>query len=111
MNKIEEKIYLINLYDIYFPLLSLSQKEAFHDYYCLDLSLKEISENRNVSRSAIEDLLKKGKHKLIEFEEKLHFYQKNMQSLDIIKEIKKENDINKIKSQLDLLERNLNNGI
>ena len=49
----EEREYLIILYDFYCELLSDKQKEHFEDYYFNNLSLGEISENENVSRKDI----------------------------------------------------------
>lgn len=107
MNKLEEKMYLISLFDIYSNLLSTSQKETFNDYYCLDLSLKEIAENNNISRSAVEDCLKKCKKKLMEFENSLKIYSTKKECLLLINDAKKIDSIDKIKEQLDLLERKI----
>lgn len=107
MNKLIEKIYLISLFDIYSNLLSTSQKETFNDYYCLDLSLKEIAENNNVSRSAVEDCIKKCKKKLMELENSLKIYSTKKECISLINDIKRLDNIDEIKEQLDLLERKI----
>jgi predicted DNA-binding protein YlxM (UPF0122 family) len=42
-----------------------------NDYYRCNLSLSEISEMRNISRTAVSDALKKGRTKLLDVESKL----------------------------------------
>ena len=80
----EKFIYLNNLFSLYHSLLSETQKEILQDYYEYNLSLSEISENRNISRSAVDDALKKGTKKLNELEDKLHLYQliKDLKDID-----------------------------
>ena len=92
-----DNFYLINLYDIYGELLTSKQKEYFEDYYFDNLSLKEISENYNVSRNAIYNSLKDVEEKLINYEDKLEIYKKNEEIKRIIKKI---ND-KKIKEELE----------
>ena len=83
-----DKFYLINLYDIYSSLLTDKQQEYFEDYYFDNLSLKEISENYNVSRNAIHNSLKDVEEKLINYENKLEIYKKNEELKKIIERIK-----------------------
>ena len=52
------------------------QYELLNDYYNNDLSLSEIAENNNITRQAVNDVINKGKNKLIEIEEKLTFMKK-----------------------------------
>ena len=59
-----ERIYLIDLYDIYGELLDDKKKEYFESYYFDNLSLGEISENLNVSRQGVYDTLKRAERKL-----------------------------------------------
>ena len=72
MEKIEKTIRYTKLINLYSPLLSETQKDILIDYFFLDLSISEISENRGVSRAAIEDAISKGTKKLDSFEESLH---------------------------------------
>lgn len=56
-----EREYLIILYDFYGELLSDKQREYFEDYYFNNLSLGEISENEDVSRNAVHKSIKKSR--------------------------------------------------
>ena len=69
MEKIEKTIRYTKLFNLYGALLSSAQKEILSDYFFLDLSISEISENRGISRAAVEDALSKGMKKLDSFEE------------------------------------------
>ena len=53
-----EREYLIILYDFYGELLSDKEREYFEDYYFNNLSLGEISENEDVSRNAVHKSIK-----------------------------------------------------
>lgn len=70
---ISEKLRINRLLDFYGRLLTDAQLEIMKDYYELDLSLSEISEIRNISRTAVSDALKQGREKLDKTEEKLGF--------------------------------------
>ena len=85
----DNRIYLINLYDYYSELLTLKQKEYFEDYYFDNLSLAEISENENISRNAVHKQLKETIAKLENYEEKLKLYQKGLEIKEIIKNLDK----------------------
>ena len=49
----EEREYIISLYEIYKELLTIKQKEYFENYYYEDLSLNEIATNNGVSKSMV----------------------------------------------------------
>jgi len=83
----QERDYLVILYDFYGELLTNRQKEYFEDYYFNNLSLSEISENLNISRNAIHKSLKNICDKLIDYEEKLQLYEKNIKLNEIINSI------------------------
>ena len=91
----EEREYIIILYDYYGGLFTDKQKEYFEEYYFDNLSLAEISENENKSRNAIHKSIKSVISKLYEYEEILGLYKKDKKLKAIIdnikdKEIKKE---------------------
>ena len=91
----EEREYIIILYDYYGGLFTDKQKEYFEEYYFDNLSLAEISENENKSRNAIHKSIKSVISKLYEYEEILGLYKKDKKLKVIIdnindKEIKKE---------------------
>ena len=64
----KEKIKIGILFGIYGKLLTEKQYELLNDYYNNDLSLSEIAENNNITRQAVNDVINKGKNKLIEIE-------------------------------------------
>lgn len=74
--KIEDNLYLSKLYDSYASLLPKVQQEILADNLFSDLTGSEIAENKGVSRQAVKDAIDKGKAKLLEYEEKLHFVEK-----------------------------------
>ena len=93
MNELERVIYINNLFQIYGKLLSDTQQEIITDYYEYNLSLSEIAENRNISRAAVDDALKKGVSKLEKYEEDLKIYQRNEDIKSLLNKLK-ENNLN-----------------
>ena len=93
----DERLYLIDLYDIYSELLDDKKKVYFEYYYFDNLSLSEISENLDVSRNAVHKSLKEVKEKLNFYEEKLELYKKRKELESIIDVI----DDKKIKQKLE----------
>ena len=72
----QERLYLIDLYDYYGDLLTEKQKIYFEDYYFNNLSLAEISENYDISRNAIHKQLKEVENKLEYYENVLELYKR-----------------------------------
>lgn len=95
----DERIYLIDLYDIYGELLDDKKKEYFESYYFDNLSLGEISENLGISRNAVHKQLKVVEEYLRFYEEKLELYSKRKELESIISKI---ND-NSLKEKLENL--------
>ncbi|MBR0294656.1 MAG: hypothetical protein IJQ67_01965 [Bacilli bacterium] len=94
MDELEKVIRVNNLFQIYGPILSTTQQEMIKDYYEYNLSLAEIAENRNISRSAVDDALKKGVKKLEYYEAQLHFLERNEELMSLIDKLK-EKDLDK----------------
>ena len=92
----DNRLYLIDLYDIYGNILTEKQQEYFEDYYFNNYSLSEISENYNVSRNAIHKNIKDSENKLIYLENILKIYDKNKRIKEIIKNSSLEDQITKI---------------
>lgn len=92
----KEFVYYNNLFDIYSDLLTDNERENFKDYYQEDLSLSEIADEKNVSRSAIQKTIKNVIDKLNYYENVLRIYNKNMK----ISELLDLNDIEKLKSDI-----------
>lgn len=85
----EERNYIINLYDVYGELLTDHQKKYFEDYYFNNLSLSELSENYNISRNGVHKQVKDAEEKLKKYEEKLHLYDRNKSIEKVIKDLDK----------------------
>ena len=100
---IERREEMIELFDAYGELLTKAQQDLFKEYYLYDLSLSEIAEDRAISRSAVNDTLKKAIAKLEETESKIKLVktkkslQKHIEKLEKAKEM--ENIIHKLKLQ------------
>lgn len=80
----DNRNYIILLYDYYSDLFNDKQKQYFEDYYFNNLSLGEISDNIKVSRNAIHKVIKNMEEKLLLYEEKLQLYSKSKIIKDII---------------------------
>ena len=91
----KERLYLINLYDLYGNLLTDKQQTYFEEYYFNNLSLSEMSELYNVSRSAVGKALKDIANKLNNYEEKLKIYNK-LKKVDKLVDEELKNKINDI---------------
>ena len=87
----DNRLYLIDLYDIYGELLTDKQKDYFEDYYFDNLTLQEISENNSISRNAVHKQLKETIDKLIHFENVLKINEKNKRIKEICSNL--DNDI------------------
>lgn len=86
---------------IYQELLSKTQKEILTDYFMFNLSISEIANNREVSRAAVEDAIKKGQIKLDEFEGKLGVYSKNERIHSLLEELKVSKEKDKIIEEIE----------
>ena len=84
----EQRDYLIILYDYYGELLSEDNKKYFEDYYFDNLSLGEIADNSDISRNAVHKHIKTCESKLIFYEEKLKLYSKDKYLREVLKTIK-----------------------
>ena len=71
MSEMNKTLEINRLLDIYGRLLTKQQFEIMSDYYYCDLSLSEISELRNISRTAVSDAIKTATKKLDKFEKNL----------------------------------------
>ena len=63
----------LQLWDLYSPLLTATQREITDLYFNYDLSLGEIAEQKGVSRQSVSDCLQKSRKQLETYEEKLGF--------------------------------------
>ena len=83
----EDRVYLINLYDYYGKLLTEKQQNYFEDYYFDNLTMEEIAENDLVSKNAISKQIINIKEKLNYYESILKLYSNR---LEIEKKLDKE---------------------
>ena len=80
----EDKLKWAMLFSLYGDLLTEHQKEIFELYYVCDLSLGEIAEIKTLSRQGVNDVLRKAKEQLAEFDVKLGFSKKLKDTYNLI---------------------------
>ena len=97
MDKIKKTIRYNSLLQIYGNLLSKTQYAFADAYFSYDLSLSEIAEAHDVSRSAVEDAIKKALKKLDEYEKELKVLEKNNQILALLEKTKDAEGEEKVK--------------
>jgi len=105
MDDLAKTIRYNDLFALYQELLTKTQKDILSDYLAYDLSLGEIAINRHVSRSAVEDALRKGLKKLDDFESRLHLLDKKIEILKITTQIKQNNQNKETKDLVSNIER------
>ncbi|MBQ9728594.1 MAG: RNA polymerase subunit sigma-70 [Clostridia bacterium] len=69
----KDDVRFLQLWDLYSPLLTATQREITDLYFNYDLSLAEIAEQKSVSRQSVSDCLNKCRRQLESYEEKLQF--------------------------------------
>ena len=84
--------YEIRLFDYYGDLLTPHQKEILQEYYYEDLSMNEIAENYSISKSAVQDLIKRCLKQLNDYENKLNLIRMDRDLNQILEEMSKENN-------------------
>lgn len=94
----EKFVYYNELFLIYKNFLTDSNKEIFDLYYGDNLSMQEIADIKNVTRSRIGAIIKQVEKKLDNLEDNCHLYEintklKSVLELNDIKEMKKEIEI------------------
>ncbi|MBP5343169.1 hypothetical protein J6Y73_04515 [bacterium] len=88
MEELDQIILINELYDYYKELLTDKQREYFEAFYFLNMSLKEIAENYNVSRNAVYSQLTFTKEVLIKYEQRLKLREKNIKLSEMIERLK-----------------------
>ena len=89
-----ERVRIIKLFDIYSSLFTDKQVSYFKDYYFEDLSLSEIANNYNVSKTIVSKTINKIEKKLEEYESNLKVLAL-IEKLTTIKENVKDESIKK----------------
>ena len=114
MEKIEKTVIFTKLFNLYGTLLSHTQQDIFKDYYFADLSISEISENRKISRAAVEDALSKATKKLLYYEEQLKMLDERVKRQKAVEKVQELTEIIVDTECLRILDEilgNLNDGI
>lgn len=97
---IEKREESMALYDIYRELLTDKQRQYFEDYYFEDLSISEIADNRDVSRNAVFDQIKRVTLILTDYERKLKWLSKTKQISNLaMPQVLKDEIINILKEE------------
>ncbi len=94
----DKNIQFILLYDYYGNLLTDKQQQYFEDYYFNNLTLSEISENNKVSRNAVHKQLKEANEKLLYYEENLNLLSKAKKIRKILKDSQNKELMDKIEN-------------
>ena len=87
----DNRDYIILLYDYYGELFNDKQREYFEYYYFNNLSLGEISDNIGISRNAVHKVIKNIEDKLLFYEEKLRLYDKSKLIKELVNSIDDDN--------------------
>lgn len=92
----ENREYLIELYEEYNKLLTDKQKSYFESHYFEDLSLNEIADINKVTKSLVGKTIKSVEQKLKYYEGILKIHEKNILMKSLIEEVP-----NNIKNKLE----------
>lgn len=79
LNKIENNLLL----DYYGDLLTKHQRDILDEYFNEDLSMNEIAANYQISKSAVQDLIKRSIEQLNNYEKVLNLVEKD-KKLDVL---------------------------
>lgn len=81
----DQRAQLARLFDLYGPLLSEAQAQAFSLHEEEDLSFAEIASELGISRQAASDRVAKARERLLALEEALHFARRLDQLATVLK--------------------------
>lgn len=82
----------ILLLDYYGELLTNHQIEILNEYLNEDLSMNEIADNYKISKSAVQDLIKRSFNQLEDYDKALQMIKKDEKLDLILDEMEKENN-------------------
>ena len=94
------RVYLNRLFDYYQKLLTEKEQNIFEYYYQEDLSLQEIADNLNISKSAVGKTIKIVEEKLNNYEDLLKLNEKSIKINNILKDVVSNDIIDKINALL-----------
>lgn len=93
----EKFLYYNELYLIYKDLINDNNREVFDLYYGENLSMQEIADIKNVSKSRVGIIIKSVQEKLDNYEKVLEIYKRN-KKLNSLLEL---NDLDELKKELE----------
>ncbi len=85
--ELEDFVQFGQLFEIYGGLLSNDRQSICLDYFSYNMTLAEIAEQRNISRQAVLDAVKKSCKKLQAFENELGLFAKRTKLKKLLEEI------------------------
>ena len=88
LNKFDSSLLL----DYYGDLLTKHQKDILDEYFNEDLSMNEIADNYEISKSAVQDLIKRSLVQLQGYEKVLKLIEKDKKLDVLLSDMKNEND-------------------
>lgn len=89
--RLEHRLYINALYDIYNPLLTERQRKVYEMHYFSDLSLVEIAETLGITRQAVHILVNRTAERLEGIEKELRFAERLESLENRIKELEAQN--------------------
>ena len=97
----------ILLLDYYGSLLTKHQSNVLEEYLNEDLSMNEIADNLNISKSAVADLINRSIKQLEEYDKHLNLIRYDHQIHQVIEEMYNENDklLNKYADKLNRIKQ------
>lgn len=88
----DDREYNTLLLDYYGELLTRHQVNILSEYYNEDLSMNEIADNLMISKSAVQDLIKRSLVQMNDYDNKLKLIEKDKKFNKILDEMKSENN-------------------
>ena len=85
--RLERRVYVNDLYDLYAPLLTKRQRDVYEMRYFSDLSFAEIAETLGITRQAVHILANRTAERLESLEKDLGFAAQVQQLKTRIKEL------------------------
>jgi predicted DNA-binding protein YlxM (UPF0122 family) len=108
VNMIDKVSEIIMLLDFYGGLLTEKQRQIMSYHYEEDMSLSEISEQFQISRQAVHDVIKRSEKTLVEYEKELGLVGRFMLQKEKLMKIKQilisNNKSEEIKKAIDLID-------
>ncbi len=86
--ELEQKIYLANLYEIYYLLFTKRQQEIIDFYLDEDYTISEIADILNISLAGVSKTITEAKKKLLFLEESLEIYKTYNHNIQLLKKNK-----------------------